>query len=212
MSQPTNPTKPGTLADLFERFTRKVPEYFDLLTAETEEDFDRAFTPFLERAITGLEQNSKNFELLDETALTAALTLALRSPGIVVLQETHSNGHVDLTIEVPHCVPARSILAEAKIYRGPSYHIEGLQQLLRRYITGRERRGLVIVYFKISGIATAVQKVRLEMDTRLPLDQQGPTQPHTLKWSFLSVHKHSSGEYLEIGHIGCNLYVDPLLK
>jgi hypothetical protein len=33
-----------------------------------------------------------------------------------------------------------------------------------------------------------------------------------LKWSFLSVHKHSSGEYLEIGHIGCNLYVDPLLK
>ncbi len=50
------------------------------------------------------------------------------------------------------------------------------------------------------------------MDTRLPLDQQGPTLPHTLKWSFLSVHKHSSGEHLEISHIGCNLYVDPLLK
>jgi hypothetical protein len=24
-----------------------------------------------------------------------------------------------------------------------------------------------------------------------------------------SVHKHSSGEHVEIGHIGCNLYVDP---
>ena len=144
--------------------------------------------------------------------MTAALTLALSSPGVVVRQETHSNGHVDLTIEVPHCVPARRILAEAKIYNGPKYHIDGLQQLLRRYITGRDRRGLVIVYFKISGIAGAVQRVRVEMDTNLPLDQQGPTRPHVLKWSFLSVHKHSSGEHLEIGHIGCNLYVDPILK
>ena len=53
--QPTNP-KPGTLSDLFDRITRKAPEYYDLLTAETDEEFDHAFTPFLERAVTGLEK------------------------------------------------------------------------------------------------------------------------------------------------------------
>ena len=191
---------------------RAAPELFDMISAETEEQFNEAFTPLLERAVTGLEQNSKNYQLLDETGLTATLASALRAPGLVVHQETHSNGHVDLTIEVPHCMPARRILAEAKKYNGPSYHIDGLRQLLRRYTTGRESRGLVIVYFTLSGISDAVQRVRVEMDLKLPLDQQGPTTPHVLKWSFLSVHKHSSGEHLEIGHIGCNMFVDPILK
>lgn len=211
-NKPATKSIPGTLSDLLDRIAKTAPPFFDLITAETEEQFDQSFTPFLQQAITGLEQNSKNFARLHEEGLTAALALALRSPGLLVLQEANSNGHVDLTIEVPYSVPIRRVLAEAKIYRGPRYHIEGLEQLISRYVTGREQRGLVIVYFKISEISKAVQSVRLEMDMSLPLDQQGPTQPHALKWSFLSVHKHSSGEHLQIGHIGCNLYVDPKVK
>ena len=202
----------GTAADYLDRLKRAVPELFDMIASATEDEFNDAFTPLLERAVTGLEQNSKNYQLLDETGLTATLATALRLSGLLVHQESHSNGHVDLTIDVPHCIPARRILAEAKKYHGPSYHIDGIRQLLRRYLTGRESRGLVIVYFNLSGIADAVQRVRVEMDLQLPLDQQGPTKPHSLKWSFLSVHKHSSGEQLEIGHIGCNMYVDPVLK
>src|SRR5262249_38209128 len=129
-------------------------------------------------------------------------------PGLTVLQEGHSNGHVDLIIEADHCMPMRRKLAEAKIYDGPAYHFKGLRQLLGRYTTGREGPGLLIVYVKKAGIAELIKKLRNAMDTDLPLKQQRPTEDYALKWSFLSVHGHSSGEDVQVGHVGCNLYVD----
>jgi hypothetical protein len=105
-------------------------------------------------------------------------------------------------------VPTRKKLGEAKIYDGPDYHIKGLQQLLGRYTTGKEGRGMLIVYFRKKNIAGLVKKLREKMDTDLPLSQQGPTCDHLIKWSFLSQHGHSSGETLEVGHIGCNLYIE----
>jgi hypothetical protein len=123
-----------------------------------------------------------------------------------VTQEAHSNGHVDLTIEVTHCTPLRRSLDEAKIYNGPEYHVKGVEQLLGRYTTGREGRGFLIVYFRKKDIAGLVQKLRARMDTELPRRQQGTTRDHRIRWSFLSTHGHSSGEHLDVSHIGCNLY------
>jgi hypothetical protein len=79
--------------------------------------------------------------------------------------------------------------------------------LLDRYSTGREGRGLLISYVRKQNIKDLVIKLRERMDEDLPLSQKGPTRDHTLKWSFLSLHGHDSGEDLEVGHVGCNLHV-----
>lgn len=193
---------------LVERILRKAPEYLDLLTAETDSDFEKAFDALLEKALSGLEANKKNFEKLDEMGLSGALALALTTPGLAVTQESYSNGHVDLTIQANHCTPARKKLGEAKIYDGPEYHIKGLGQLLGRYTTGREGRGLLIVYFRKANIAGLVKKLRTRMDADLPCKQRGNTSDHILKWSFLSTHALKSGDNQEVGHIGCNLCTD----
>lgn len=199
----------NSLFDLVDLMKQKAPEYFNLLTAESDEDFEAAFETLLEKAVSRLEQNKKNFETLDEVGLSGILAAAINMPGLLATQETHSNGHVDLTIEADHCTPARRKLGEAKIYDGPAYHYKGLEQLLGRYTTGREGRGLLIVYFRKQNIAGLVKKIREKMDADLPCQQQGNTSNHKLKWSFLSTHAHSCGDNLEVSHIGCNLYTKP---
>ncbi|RDI53634.1 hypothetical protein DES45_11355 [Microvirga subterranea] len=197
----------NSVASLIERLKRKAPAYLDLLTAETEEEFESAFSVVLEKAVHHLEKNKVNFAELKEEGLSGALAGALTIPGLTVTQETNSNGHVDLTIEADHCNPSRIKLGEAKIYAGPSYHIKGIGQLLGRYTTGREGQGLLINYVRNSNIKAITAKLKTEMDAKLPENQTELCAEHTLKWSLVTKHQHSSGEIVAIGHIGCNLYV-----
>lgn len=193
---------------LVKRIRNKAPEYLDLLTAETDADFEQAFTAVLAAAVSRMERNKKSYQKLDEVGLTSVLAAALSIPGLTVSQETHSNGHVDLFIVADHCVPERIKLGEAKIYRGYSYHVEGLKQLLGRYTTGRETRGLLIVYVQQQNISALIEKLREKMNADKPCSQRGDTVDHVLKWSFLSGHAHSCGDNLQVGHIGCNLCVE----
>jgi hypothetical protein len=187
---------------------QKAPETIDLLTAESDLEFEQAFETLLERAVARLEQNKNNFEVLDEVGLSGVLAAALSMPGLSVTQEAHSNGHVDLTIEADHCSPARRKLGEAKIYAGPVYHFKGLEQLLGRYTTGREGPGLLIAYVRKQNIAGLMQSLREKMDNDHPCQQHGKTSDYMLKWSFRSAHAHSCGENLQVSHIGCNLYFE----
>ncbi len=193
---------------LIEIVNRKAPEYLDLLTAKTDEEFLIAFDAILDKAVEGLESNSKNFGKLREEGLTGVLALALTIPGLTVTQETNSNGHVDLTISADHSSPVRKVLGEAKIYRSPSKYLEGLEQLLGRYVRGRELRHLLIVYFLNRDIDGLIRNLREQMDDEHPCLQQGSTRDHTREWSFLSTHAHSSGKELDVCHIGCNLFVE----
>jgi hypothetical protein len=157
----------NSLFELCEMLKQKSPEYFNLVTSKSASEFESAFDVLLEKAVSGLEQNKKKFESLDEDGLSGALALALSMPGLTVTRETNSNGHVDLTIEADHCSPARRKLGEAKIYDGPAYHFMGLEQLLGRYTTGREERGLLIVYFRKPNISGLMKGLR----ERKPLHQ-----------------------------------------
>lgn len=204
MSAPEN-----SLLALLELNKKKAPEYYDLISAPNDAEFEKAFDAILGRAVSQLEENKIDFQSLSENGLSGALTLALSMPGLTATRETSSNGHVDITVVADHCHPLRKKLGEAKIYDGPEYHLGGLQQLLSRYTTGREGRGMLIVYFRKQNIAGLVKKLREKMDADLPNSQQGPTADHQIKWSFLSKHAHSCGENLEVGHIGCNLYIEP---
>lgn len=195
----------GTVADFFDILRKCAPETVDLFIAKTDEQFENAFCALLERAVMHLEANKKNFLSLDEAGLSAVLAAKLSMPGLAVTQEEHSNGHVDLTISVEHFSPARVKLGEAKIYDGPAYHVSGLKQLLGRYTTGREKRGLLLVYCRSTDIAGKVASLRQALDTDRPFNQQGPTATHPIKWSFRSQHLHTCGDVLGVDHVGCNL-------
>lgn len=196
------------VASLIEIIRRKDPEYLDLLTARTDEEFYFSLDRLLEKAVIDLESNGKNFKEVDEEGLTAALTMRITIPGLDATQETNSNGHVDITITARDSYPARIVLGEAKIYKGPVYHLKGLDQLINRYSTGRAHRGLLIEYYRERNITGLVAKLRKKMDDDHPCQQQGETRDHAVKWWFLSTHAHLSGENLEVAHVGCNLYVD----
>jgi hypothetical protein len=195
----------NSAAELFERIRKKAPAYLDLLTSETDEEFEAAFTAILEHAVHHLEKNKKKFQSLDEEGLSGVLAGSLSIPGLTVTQEENSNGHVDLTILADHCTPIRVKLGEAKIYSSPSYHIKGIGQLLGRYTTGRETPGLLLNYVRKPDIKGIVGKLKIEMDKKLPEHQIGPCENHLIKWSLLTKHKHNSGEVVSIGHIGFNL-------
>ena len=198
----------GSALDFVEILKSKSPAYLALLSASSEREFDDAFDVLLEQAVAGLERDKNKFEDLDEDGLSAVLGLALMVPGLTVTRQTYSGGHVDLTIELQNSYPIRRKLGEAKVYDGPDYHVKGMEQLHGRYTTGREGRGLVIEYVRKAGIAKLFEKLRARLDNELPLKQKGPTTNHPMKWAFVSVHEHSCGDDLEIGHIGCNLYVE----
>ena len=74
------PDAASTALDLIEMIKRKAPEYLDLITAATDEEFAAAFDAVLGKAVVHLEKNQKNFNALDEEGLTGALAGALSIP------------------------------------------------------------------------------------------------------------------------------------
>ena len=69
-----------------------------------------------------------------------------------------------------------------------------MKQLLDRYTTGREGRGLVIAYVKNKNIHGLVEKLRTTMDKNAPASRSPKPYDHVLKWSFLTRHFHSCGD------------------
>ncbi|WP_321875944.1 hypothetical protein [Burkholderia cenocepacia] len=196
----------STLYDLIEELRMRSPEHLDLFAALSDDDFQIAFDSLLGKALAGMEESKNNFQLLGEPALSAVLRLAMLVPGLSVSLEQHSNGHADLTFESYRLGIARRIVGEAKIHDGPRYHIAGIKQLLG-YMTGREIRGLMVVYMRKPNGAILMKNVRETMDAELPEMQLGPTKMHPLKWAFDSLHSHSSGDSTRISHVTCNLHV-----
>lgn len=196
----------STLFGLVEEVRQFSPEHLDLFASLSDADFQVAFDSLLGKALAGMEESKEGFQSLDEPALSAVLRLGMMVPGLSVSLEQHSNGHADLTFESYQLGIARRILGEAKIYDGPKYHIDGVGQLLG-YMTGREVRGLMVVYIRKANGAGLMKKTQDTMDADHPENQQGPTKPHPLKWAFDSSHFHSSGESIRISHVACNLNV-----
>jgi len=196
----------ANLAELTAWLEKHDPDYLNLITAATDEEFDVALIPFFQKAIDHMESNSKNFRLLGETGLTAAFVGCINGFGLLATQETNSNGHVDVIITGYLCTPKQKRLGEAKLYDGYVYHVGGLKQLLG-YMTGRAS-GYLLNYVRKKNIVTHVKTLRDEMDVKLPCQQSGSCTDHKLMWSFCSVHNHSSGEQVKVSHIGFNLFAE----
>ncbi|WP_207494516.1 hypothetical protein [Aridibaculum aurantiacum] len=181
-------------------------ETIDLITSKDDQEFDIAFDHWLVEGIKKLESDKIKFRKLDEDTLSSILAAALTTPELLVTREQNSNGHVDLTATLIRSSPKKVKLGEAKIWNGNKYHVKGLGQLLTRYTTGRECRGFVISYVKAKNIKDLFESLREYIDKEKPFDLDGICKKHDIKWSFLSTHRHSSGESVSVCHVGCNLF------
>jgi hypothetical protein len=63
-------------------------------------------------------------------------------------------------------------------------------------------------YVRKKNVATLIKELRKEMDKKRPLKQTGACANHDLKWSFSSLHNHSSGEEVKVSHITVNVFSD----
>lgn len=193
----------NTLADYVNNLSAYTK---DLLVAETHAEFDQAFDNWLLHGISKLEASSKEFKGLGEDALSSILAGFLTTGEVAITREMHSNGHVDLTVKLVNSTSNFIKLGEAKLWHGNKYQTDGLGQLLTRYTTGRECRGFVISYVNIKDIKNLFINLRKHIDNTKAFDLDNLCKDHHIRWSFLSTHKHSSGELVEVCHVGCNLY------
>jgi hypothetical protein len=199
---------PDSFAILVDLIAKKSPSYLSLLCSTNEIEFDDALDSIIEKIIDDIERDANLFSQLKEDGITAILSIAINQvDGLHATQQAHSNGHVDITIETDDFFPVRRRLGEAKIYAGPQYHEKGLEQLIQRYSTGRQKSGYMIEYIKSPGIKLLVEKIRTHMDSHKPSGQDGATQDHRIRWAFVSHHLHGSGERIRIVHLNCNLFV-----
>jgi hypothetical protein len=179
----------------------------DLLTATSKEQFDRAFSEIVSGAIEQIERDSYNLNKLCENALSGEVVRSIN--GTLILQltrEESSNGHVDLTFHAPLCRPPKRVLGEAKIFNYYRWHKDGLTQLVSRYSTGREERGLLLVFVKTDRIKDRMETLRAELDEKRPCEQTAACANHCVRWSFVTTHEHTSNEHVEVWHLGCNLF------
>lgn len=182
------------------------PELRKLFGARNSAEFDAFLDEHMERCVQRMEAEAHHLTEDKEEKLSAFLAAALAIPGIEVVREGYSNGRVDLTIKSDSTRSPEQRLAEAKIYDGPGYHEQAIEQLVSRYSTGRQPRGYVIEYVKKQGIKTLVTRLRKTADSTLPVKQQGPTSNHKMQWAYLSQHLHSSDELLSVVHVNVNLH------
>ena len=132
------------------------PVLRQLFEAQTTEEFDDFLDRHFEQCVQRMEAEAHHLTSDSEEKLSAFLAAALSMPGLCVIREGYSNGRVDLTIASESLMAPERRLAEAKIYAGPTYHAQAIDQLISRYSTGRQSRGYVVEYVKKSGIAEIV--------------------------------------------------------
>lgn len=168
------------------------------------EHHEEALERLIDDAVRWLEDNANNLKGAREDLLSTTLAGKISMPGLRVVRERNVNGHVDITIEIEHSYPHRRWLAEAKIWDGPAYHVEGMEQLMG-YMNGRDRSGYVFDYVPQDDIQGKWQRLKIALDKDLPLNQQCQCKDLGPSWTVETQHTHRSGAIVRLVHYGVNL-------
>ena len=194
----------GTLYNYVETFLGALPEALAWMRAQTSDGFRVTVETLLERAVRHLETNANNLRTSREDTITCVTIEFFNRYGIQATQQQNSRGHVDIFIS-HRFRPTFVICGEAKIWRYPAYHVDGLGQVLG-YTTGRYPYCFLLTYVQKGAIKTHFETLQVHLDTNLPEAQQGPCSDHpTFEWGLLSNHEHRSGELVSVLHAGVNL-------
>ncbi|WP_323981640.1 hypothetical protein [Aeromonas media] len=159
----------------------------------------------------------------DEDAITNVIAGRLEEAGYIATEQTKQNGAVDLTVSLNE----HKWIAEAKIAYSNSKILEGLLQLLTRYVTRDENAGLLI-YIKKANSQTVFEdwvkylcsdsslksyilnknpEVREDMECVL---NNIETEKLNVKgMSVNTKHKLVSGSSIKIQHFSAHLYFNP---
>lgn len=167
----------------------------------TDEEFDEALESQVLDAVRWLEDNANPLHGDNEDSLSTTLAGCISMKQLIdASRETNTRGHVDITIKV--ISTPRKRLGEAKIYAGYVYHEQGIQQLVERYSTGRDRSDYMFFYFKIADIKGKMEKLQAEYDVRKPCGQSAKSIRRQEKWTFETRHTHTSREEPRVIHFG----------
>ncbi len=196
-------------------FKLQFPDFDRVACAATEEEFCEAVETAVRRGLQRLEDRRKLLltatplqnSLLSqakELELSTELADLLTSSGLPTTAETYVNGHVDIVIN--HFERGRfRILGECKMDHGPKHHCKGTTQVLG-YCSGAEERALCIGFCQKPDVNGRMKETRRHFTGPGGCHDVEETKDHHLPWSFLGVHRHSSGESVEVLHIACNLH------
>ena len=197
---------PDTLHAMFQRFAPLMPLLDPRSTAEQQEE---ALEALIDEGVRWLEDNANNLTGEKEDGLSTTLAGKISIPGLLRAdRERNINGHVDIVIEIESVRPQRRWLAEAKCWRGPAYHVAGLQQLLG-YTPGRGRSAYVFDYVRERDISTKWTGLQSHLDATPLAGQLGGCTVLAGDWRFESRHLHCSGKEVRVVHIGVNLFRGP---
>lgn len=168
------------------------------------EQHEQALERLIDEAVRWLEDNANDLVGAGENLLSTTLAGKISMPGLRAVRERNVNGHVDITIEIEHSFPHRRWLAEAKLWNGPKYHIDGVEQLLG-YMNGRDRSGYVFDYVQEKNIEQKWKGLKEALDKDLPHNQKTHCKDIGCSWTFETEHLHTSGVRVRLVHFGVNL-------
>lgn len=122
-----------------------VPCVAKKMVATTTEDRVRAIECAIDSAAMEINDDRKDLQKESEDALTSHIKTHLKAMGFRATHDTGSGGHPDLVVQD---IGNFQWVAEAKIYRGNEWLLQGFDQLYQRYISGIDgrRHGELIVF------------------------------------------------------------------
>jgi hypothetical protein len=182
-----------------------MPDFHRVACAQTEEEFCEAATVAVRHCLQKLEDRRKLLMKSNELELSTSLADLLTRGGLPTTAESYAAGHVDLIIA--HFEVGRyRMLGECKLDRGPSSFCKGTAQVLG-YCSGSEQRVLCIGFCREPDIQGRMKQTRQHFIDPGNCHDVEVTKDHDALWSFLGIHRHTSGRTIEVVHIGCNLFV-----
>src|SRR5262245_9622697 len=136
----------NSLGAYLEYLDSRLPGTSQIYFSDDSGDFIAGVEEAIHAAVSDMERSCRAHGSSPEIQLSCFLKDRLNGAAVPCEAESYSNGHVDLTITHPRH-PTMRYLGECKIWKGYSWHHSGCEQLLRRYMTGREARGFVLEFF-----------------------------------------------------------------
>jgi hypothetical protein len=204
--------KAELVSDTIGEYCRRYGEEDLLRTIEirhpdSSENFIKRLYKELNAIIDGLERSASFRQDDPEDRITIDVVLSLRRAGYYATHDEFSKGHSDITVTQD----SYKWLGEAKIHKDYAWLLEGLNQLQKRYATGREAGSGLLIYIKGSNAQAVLDEWRRRLeekkDCNLLSTEDADKEEKLVFWSS---HTHEgSGLQIRTKHLGVSLYHSP---
>ncbi len=200
---------------------KELQQFVQSLGNDCYDDFLNSLYLKLDDIVEKIECSRDKYFSHDEDAITSVIAGRLEEAGYTATEQTKKNGSVDLTVTLGK----HKWIAEAKIAYSNSKILEGLLQLLTRYVTRDKHCGLLIYIKKNKSknavdewerfiknevnIASFISKKNSEVRGDIKCVLDGVTTNRFNNLSLCSTHTLVSGSTIVVRHFCADLYHNP---